>query len=40
MKQNSQKRNNIIIHEDRPDDIRLNKYISESGIVQDEKLIN
>ncbi|CUO77068.1 23S rRNA pseudouridine(2604) synthase RluF [Clostridium sp. NSJ-49] len=31
MKQNSQKRNNIIIHNDRPDDIRLNKYISESG---------
>lgn len=32
MKQNSQKiKKNIIIHNDRPDDIRLNKYISESG---------
>ncbi|SCK00759.1 Ribosomal large subunit pseudouridine synthase F [uncultured Clostridium sp.] len=32
MKQNSQKINKkIIVHNDRPDDIRLNKYISESG---------
>ena len=32
MKQNSQRINkNIIVHNDRPDDIRLNKYISESG---------
>ena len=32
MKQNSQKiKKNIIVHNDRPDDIRLNKYISESG---------
>lgn len=26
-----QKRNKIIVHEDRPEDIRINKYISETG---------
>ena len=32
MQKKSQKsKNNIIVHNDRPDDIRLNKYISESG---------
>ena len=32
MQRKSQKiKKNIIIHNDRPDEIRLNKYISESG---------
>ena len=31
MQQKSKKKKNVIVHNDRGDSIRLNKYISESG---------
>ena len=31
MKQKSVKNKNVIVHNDRGDSVRLNKYISESG---------
>ena len=42
MKQKSVKNKNVIVHNDRGDSVRLNKYISESGLCsrrQADKLI-
>ena len=39
MKSNK-KKDPIIVHNDRGESIRLNKYISESDFAQEEKLIS
>ena len=40
MKQKSVKNKNVIVHNDRGDSVRLNKYIVNQAFVQEEKQIN